>query len=490
MTLVANTPQTRSVRVVAEYVVLKTGAPVGRITTPLAGNYVTLDTTATTMATLSMACLDPQGILAPTAPGGGELNPDGPEIQVRMGFQVDTTEPSLWTQGVYLVTVVDDSTSAATVNSGGGNFPGPGPNLTITGYDRSKRISLALFDAPFTIAKGTTVGTAIEAILASQASWCKNPNISPSTVTVQQQTFNPGTDPWSAITALAASAGMVAYFDQTGTLVVRPTPSQGGAPTALQVVDGPAQIAMSCTTVTSATPGYNGVIVVGSSAAGTGSYSGVAYTRDPSSPLYATGPYGRRPAPPATISTATSDASCVQAAEVLLSAYLGLSRSVILDILPCPFLWAYDLVFVKNATTKANGIYITQQVTRYLDYSEQESDTLVPLGTPISQLAFLQNLPPDATISNVNQLVAGATTFTTSFTTTFTTGSFGGLSGGTGLGLLGFGGIGGAGLLGFGGGWGTLWGGGFMWRRLFGGWGGSTEQTVVDDGEADVEEVL
>lgn len=414
-----DTLMTTSAVVVSEVDVLIGGVLVDTITEVLPGGYITLDTTAENIRSVTFSCLDPNGTLMPYGANNGELMPTGVEVALKLGFVIDG-EPVLWPQGVYGVQEVDVTTAAGDTDSGAGNFPGPGPNLTITAVDRSYPISVNVFEDTFTINAGTPMGEAIEQILASQAPWCTNPNIAPTDFEIAQQVFSPGDDPWQQIVAIAASGGMVAYFDNTGTLVVRPTPSAAGATPTVAIVDGPDNVAISCTPIYSNNPGYNGVIVVNTTSGATVTnadgtvtdepeqqLSGSAFDMNPSSPTYALGPYGYRPAPPVTVTTATTNEQCTAIAQALLPQVLGMSNSVVIDNLPIPQLDAYDLVYVSNAATNYEGTVILQQMTLYLDYTEQETITLVPLGTPVTDLAYLKG-PSQAAYGSSNPYYAGA----------------------------------------------------------------------------------
>jgi hypothetical protein len=128
---------------------------------------------------------------------------------------------------------------------------------------------------------------------------------------------------------------------------------------------------------------------------------------NPASPTYALGPYGFRPAPPTTVTTATTDGMCTAMAAALLPQVLGMSNSVVLDIIPVFSLDAYALIYVANAVTRYNGTVILQQATLYFDYTEAETITCVPMGTPITNLAYLKG-PSQAEFGSANPYFAGA----------------------------------------------------------------------------------
>ncbi len=420
-----------SFRVTAAIAVLNAdGSVKDYLTQIMAGGTVTIDATAENARTCSFSCLDPEGILTPVNQSG-QLNPEGVEVKIFAGYHIDGVT-TLYAQGIFRLDEAD------TVSSIGA----PGPVLNVTGTDRSIRISQNLFADAFAIAAGTTVPAAVLAILGQQATWCTTTNIYPSTATIAAQAYQPGDDPWQAIQEVCASAGLLAYFDREGILTVIVDPSVNPTkPTAL-FIDGAASTITSVTRVVSNSPGYNGVIVTGQSLSGSSAViSGEAFDENPASRTYYLGAYGKVPAPPVQVSTATTNASCAAMAKSLLPQVLGMTLQVVVDTVPCFWLDVYDLLYVANAATQTKEVLILEQATVPLDYSQLESLTGVPLGSPISQYDGLSNAPIVAAYAPTS---TGAINYNPT-TGTYTTGTGSGLGGG-GLGLLG-GGAFGAGVM-------------------------------------------
>lgn len=352
------------------------GNPTGIISDVLPGGTVTIDATAEVQRSCNFQCLDPTGVLIPAATGtGGLLQPDGVEVRISVGYAVDN-DAVLWPVGVFEIQE-DDTTDA-------GGEGATGPIISVTGNDRSQKISESIWPDAFNITAGTVL-EGVSAILADRAPWIKATNIAPSDFELAAQTYQPGDDPWQQIQALATAAGQVAYFDASGVLVIADNPSTSKKSLELVITDGTTNLASKVTSTITNSPGYNGVIVTGSNLANA-TVSGSAYDMDPNSPTYALGPYGKRAAPPVESSSATTVQQCQAQAAVLLPQVLGLTRQVVADVIPVPFLDVYDLVQVTNSRCKVKGVYITQQATIPLDYSEIETWTGVPLGTPLGQL--------------------------------------------------------------------------------------------------------
>ena len=417
-------------RVISAIAVLNpNGHPKEYLTDIMAGGSVTIDATAENIRTCSFQCLDPAGVLTPVDPDTGDLLPDGVEIQIFSGY-IFGGETVLYSQGVFGVTEVD---AASASNA-------PGPVLSVTGSDRSVRISRNLFADAYAIAAGAGIATAVLGILSQQATWCTHTSIVNTTATVAAQMYQPGDDPWQAIQEICASAGLLAYFDREGILRVIEDPSLHPAkPTAL-FIDGAAATHTSVTRITSNSPGYNGVIVTGQSLGSSSTViSGSAFDSDPSSPTYYLGVYGKVPAPPVQASTVSTNAAAAAMAHALLPQVLGLTRQVVVDTVPCFWLDAYDLIFVVNRATQTREVAILEQATIPLDFSQLEAITGVPLGSPISQFDGLSNAPSVAAYAPTS---SGAFNYnpTTGTYTYGSTGSAGGIGfGGFGAGAFGLG---------------------------------------------------
>ena len=464
-------------RVVCAIAVLNSdGSVKDWLTDILAGGTVTIDTTSEVSRTCQFQCLDPAGLLTPVWPDGGLLDPLGVEVKIYAGYDVDNV-PALYPQGVFWLQETD-------VATGTGSTTAPGPVLTVTGSDRAARISANAFLDVYSIPAGTSVAQAIMDILSAQAPWIGNAySITPSTSVVAAQTFQPGDDPWAAIQAVAATAGQLAYFDAEGILQVINDPSSNPKQPAATMVDGLGNPCVSVTRTTSRTPGYNGVIIIGQSATNsTAVISGSAFDEDPNSPTYYLGPYGQVPAPPVQVSTVTTDADAAAMAKSLLPQVLGLTRQIVVDVVPLFWLDTFDLFRVQNRTTQTDSVVILEQATIPLDYSQLESLTGVPLGTNISQFDGLSNQPSVGAYAPVSNgsFAFNPTTGTYTWQSYGTTGGASALSPGT----FALGGLFGLGV--FGGGAQLAYPNGLL-RRIIAGTGGVSVKRDATDGVTDVE---
>lgn len=101
--------------------------------------------------------------------------------------------------------------------------------IEITAPDRSRRVSRARFLAPWTVAPGTLVTSAIRSLLlAVDPSWEVIDRTGSLAVT-SGVTWDRGDDPWQRARELAASIGAEIHLDPVGRYQIRYVP-QGGTP--------------------------------------------------------------------------------------------------------------------------------------------------------------------------------------------------------------------------------------------------------------------
>jgi hypothetical protein len=143
----------------------------------------------------------------------------------------------------------------------------------------------------------------------------------------------------SAVSDLAAAANAWAYFDHLGDFVLRPRDATGAdAGVVVGVIDTEESLDRSNV--------RNGVLVRGQPTADAPPVSGLATYDEPSSPLRWGGPFGKVPLIADSQSVATA-AQALAVAEGLLNLRLGLSRTVVLRMVPNPALEPDDVIDVE-----------------------------------------------------------------------------------------------------------------------------------------------
>lgn len=380
---------------------LQANAPVLTFGSVLPGGTVTLDVTQDNMRSVQLqAVQDPATTYsgAGSAPlsawggGGGPPSwvgravPDGVELRLQQGIAVNSTATAAtvsgatdvywWDVGVFAVDEVDVEFSSSS----------PGPVWTISGSDRSSRVSRNSFESSYTVKAGTPVHQAIYSLMMKQAKWLygTHPKLQPTGDTPWVQSWQRGDDPWQAAVELAQSAGMVIYFDASGRLVLRKTPLGRHDPTSFNFVTGQYGLSTDIKKVVSNQPGYNGVQVTATNSKGA-PLNCVVWDTDPRSETYYRGPYGKVPAPPVQLAKPVTAQQLARVAKSLLPSVLGLTRSTSVTCVPLPFLDAYDLAWVHAPELDLHDLQMVSGFTLPLDYSGLEQITCVPRGVPPSE---------------------------------------------------------------------------------------------------------
>lgn len=222
--------------------------------------------------------------------------------------------------------------------------------FTLACYDRSARVARNTFTSPYVVQPGTGYVEAAVALVRNRLRYPVEVSVTTSNTdtTSSPIVYLPQDDPWSkAAVGLVRSAGCEIFFDQAGWLVVRD--ERGPAPTPdFSYDDGVTSILLPDSKQSATnSPGYNGVLVVGESAANTVSVPRFLAVDDrPESPTYYWGEYG-----PVTEYVADSNATSGARAELIARArlrrHLGRTDTMSLATVPHPAHDPGDVVGVR-----------------------------------------------------------------------------------------------------------------------------------------------
>jgi hypothetical protein len=172
-------------------------------------------------------------------------------------------------------------------------------------------------------------------------------------------TFAAGDDRWEKAQRMARDAGYEVLFDGLGRNVLRAEPTFSATPVAA-ISEGVnmtgANVALDRSTA------YNRVIATGRNASTGEVYTGVATDDDPGSPTYYYGPFGKKPRRFFS-EFLGSDAQAESAARAILSANLGVSRSVDFAAVPDPRLECSDVVQITRSALGVDDLHIIDQLT-------------------------------------------------------------------------------------------------------------------------------
>lgn len=240
--------------------------------------YIQMDNVAVRRE-LHVTFVDADGVLTP-ATTRDLLSPKGTELRVKRGLYIPSLDDYEYVPlGVFgLVKPEVRSHSDGVV-------------LECKGFDRVDAVRARRFTQPWVIAKGTLVTQAIADIVASRI-----PNIpvkiTPSVFTTPEMVFDRLDSPWDAVRTLASAAGLYAYFDGLGSLVIEPAVGRETGVT--YTIGTEVATLMNVSRSMDSDETYSGIQVTGENPDQT-TFRVEKWDMDPTSPTYSEGPFGRRP---------------------------------------------------------------------------------------------------------------------------------------------------------------------------------------------------
>jgi hypothetical protein len=303
-----------------------------------------------------------------------------------MGVVYDDGTVEVCALGVFRlsqVSIIDDSGTGT--SSGGGTSTGSasirqtghpgGMTIDIDAYDKSRTVSRDKFTAPYTIAEGTNVITAIQDILArtfpdlSYDAMGTNVTVSPT------QVFDAGEDPWAVAQGLALSLGADLYFNIHGDVTIEPAVDIRSLTAAdYDYVEGENCTMLSLEKIFSDEPGYNGVVVIGESPGDDlPPVTATAWDDNPNSLTYHLGPYGEVPMFVQDQVVKTTDEAQAMA-NAVLSSVLGFVNQLNIDATTNPAFECGDIVRIVRARSKIEDYFVVDAFT--VPFSSLDSQTV------------------------------------------------------------------------------------------------------------------
>ncbi len=341
---------TRSHQMALYAVLQRPGSALPPQTVPIMSGQVTLDATASFRGMLSCDIIvDPaRGFMLPTSGELMSLAPYGNEISVYRGIRLpeaykfsDAFFGNVFFAQLGVFRISEDSIEDA---GEGGNL------ISVTAYDRSRTVSRNKFTTPWVVGAGTLYSDAITAIILDRMPFL-DPNydlaVTPTSDTTPLLVFDAESDPWEKIQEMAASVGMVAYFDGGGKFTLKFI-DQSPQETWLYE-DGANAIVTGISRRISDEPGYNGVLISSESTTLVTPIKAEVWDVDPDSPTYSEGPYGRVPKI-MTSPYVTSQEQGTAMADTELQKVLGITEQVSLTVVPNVIHEPGDLIRLKRLT--------------------------------------------------------------------------------------------------------------------------------------------
>lgn len=307
---------------------------------------VSVDRTGEVRRSCSITCVDPLGELVPRGTAS-PLTPYGTELYPYRGVKYSDGTTEVYPLGVFRLSKV-----GVTDTTGGS------PKISLEAFDRSRTVTRDKFTQTYTIAAGTNIITAIQAILDRTFPDLDYDTISSSLTTTAPQVYDAGDNPWEACAKLAQSIGCEIYFDVEGRVVIAPPVDIDALPSPdFTYIEGENCTLTDLSQVYTDEPGFNGVIVTGESPGDElPPVRAEAWDDEPSSATYRHGPYGEVPMF-VTDQNVKTQADADAMATSLLRNLLGFSSTLSITAVVNPAFECGDVVQIERARSNVTGLY-------------------------------------------------------------------------------------------------------------------------------------
>jgi len=332
--------------VVASRVDVLVNGEVAHTITGTVEGQVTLDQTASVRGRCELTIVEPD--LIPTN-YQALLTPYGNELRVYRGVRHPGGVDELVSLGVLRIDEVDIVDGAE------------GPQIQLSGLDRSARVSDARFEEPYQVAEGTNTATAIQSVL--QGGWPDIPlSLTNTSATTPAIAADEGGDRWDFAQQLAKAVGMSLYFDGDGVCVTVPVSSATDSPVSY-IAEGEGGVLIQASRSWSREGTYNRVVAVGENTSDDAPPArGVAKYTNTGRPTYYYGSFGRVPRFYASPFVST-DAQAQSAAEAMLSRELGTTQQVTFGALVNPALEPDDVVRITRVASGVDESHVIDSLT-------------------------------------------------------------------------------------------------------------------------------
>lgn len=246
--------------------------------------------------------------------------------------------------------------------------------LSVDVYDRSRRISRALYTKPRVIAQGTNCSEAIRTILKDAWPSVPEPNLALTSHVTPRLVFDAGADPWDEATKIATAIGHDLFFDVMGIPTSRPIPRPTQEAVVWRYKSNEAGIMLGVDRDIDDENAYNRVVVKADNSELAEPIYGEAADTDPKSPTYIGNPYGSSPYGEVTLYEENqyikSQAQANDFAAGLLRKNQGIIETVGFTTIVNPAHEATDVVEVQNEDAGVNGLYVIDGFTVPLGISD------------------------------------------------------------------------------------------------------------------------
>jgi hypothetical protein len=315
---------------------------------------VSVDSTAEQRRALTVNFTDAQGLYVPQLPTD-YLAPFGQELRPYRGIKYADGTTEYVPLGRFPLTDT------------GAEYSGTDLPISLTAPDRAQLVQAAKTTDFYTVAAGTNIATAVQALINARVSGLTY-NLEPTAYTTPGLVLQPGDDPWKAAVDLAASAGQDLSFDASGIVVSRTIPNPDLAPVSVDYPDGDMSVTTKVSKSLSVTGTFNVVVVTGEGPGVATPVTAISQDNNPSSPTYVGGPLGQR-VKVIKSDQATTVAQAQAIADAELNKALGLTQQVGFTGITNPATDAFDVITVESSKLYVTGRYVVDKVTIPLEWS-------------------------------------------------------------------------------------------------------------------------
>lgn len=310
---------------------------------------VKVDGRADVRRSVSLSLADPTGEIIPA--GIGDLLAPPNELRVEQGFLLPSGAIELVPMGVFGITQPQGNDSGTVT-------------LSVTGYDRSAEVSAAKWTDLYVIAGGTNLVSAVRTALADRVPTLPPLNSPPIAITLPQVIFGDtnNNDPWADLQGMVSDYGYELLMDPAGIPVLRSLPDATSDPVVATYDESEDSTVLTTERRLSASPGYNGVIVVGEGSEINDPFRVEVWDDDPASPTYYLGPWGKRPKFLVSPLILTAGQALLSG-QAQLQTLLGATETVSLTAPSNPAHDAGDVIHVERSRLKVDNRYIADQFT-------------------------------------------------------------------------------------------------------------------------------
>lgn len=327
---------------------------------------VNVDRTADVRRRCTVTCADRTGTITPTS-ADSVLTPFGTMLKLYRGVRfADGSGTEVKPLGVFMLS------KASVKDQVGGS-----PDISLEGYDLSRTIRRAKFTDVYTVATGTNVVQAIKDLITRTIPDVQFDSITSAMTVPSPLVYDVNSDPWDAIGDLASSVGCEVFFSATGRAVIAPPVDLDhlSAPD-FTYIEGKGNTMLDLSVVYTDEPGYNGIVLTGSSPADDAPpVRSIVWDSEPTSPTYHLGPYGEVPQF-ITDQNITTQEQCDAAAASLLAQLIGFSSQLSITAGVNPALDVNDVVAVRRRRSGIDDRYAVDALSIPLKAAGTSSLTL------------------------------------------------------------------------------------------------------------------